>query len=161
VGRGEELGKPASARIGHKSCGGRITDRISDRLRTCDTPVQRVVHALVHEGKHDGTERMEVDGGDDEQAYSHLHKAVGLLHQLGFHASLSGTSIETEKAVVLAELRDGNTVDSRVAQLFYRQIFNETMLPRRFPIGEPRPLILNPTLETMLPRRFPIGQPRR
>ena len=133
------MGKPASPRISHKSCGGRITDRISDRLRTCDSSVQRVVHALVHEGKYERAEWMEVDGGDDEQAYSHLHKAVGLLHQLGFHASLSGTSIENEKAVVLAELRDGNTVDTRVAQLFYRQMFNETLLPRRFPIGEPKP----------------------
>lgn len=66
---------------------------------------------------------------------------VGLLHQLTFKARLEGEAIETEKAVVLAELRDGNTIDTRVAQCFYRQMFNETILPRRFPIGNEQSLI--------------------
>jgi hypothetical protein len=49
---------------------------------------------------------------------------AGLLHQLAFKALLQGDALLVEKEIVQAELRDSDTIDSRVSMCFYRQVMS-------------------------------------
>ena len=44
-----------------------------------------------------------------------------------------------------AEMRDTSDIDDRVASKYYSHLFNETMLPRRFPIGKEK-IVVSPPL---------------
>ena len=42
-------------------------------------------------------------------------------------------------------MRDTSDIDDRVASKYYSHLFNETMLPRRFPIGKEK-IVVSPPL---------------
>ena len=47
----------------------------------------------------------------------------------------------SERNAVLNEMRDSTDIDDRVASKYYEHMFNETMLPRRFPIGKEKVVV--------------------
>mmetsp|Transcript_20105 Transcript_20105/g.66901 ORF Transcript_20105/g.66901 Transcript_20105/m.66901 type:complete len:1016 (-) Transcript_20105:2956-6003(-) len=59
-----------------------------------------------------------------------------LLHQMAFKALLKQEDIDKERGAILSELKDRNSISQRAAMEFYRFNHNDTVLPRRFPIGK-------------------------
>lgn len=53
-----------------------------------------------------------------------------------FKALIREEDVNTERNAVLNEMRDTSDIDDRVASKYYEHMFNETKLPRRFPIGK-------------------------
>jgi predicted Zn-dependent peptidase len=82
------------------------------------------------EGQEAETASGEGKGGDN------LELVLGLLHQMTFKALIREADVESERFAVLNEMRDSSDIDDRVATKYYEHLFNETLLPRRFPIGK-------------------------
>ena len=61
---------------------------------------------------------------------------IDLLHQMTFKALIREEDVERERNAVLNEMRDSSDISERIASKFYQQLFAETLLPRRFPIGK-------------------------
>ena len=55
------------------------------------------------------------------------------------------TRTHTHTHTTRAEMRDTSDIDDRVASKYYSHLFNETMLPRRFPIGKEK-IVVSPPL---------------
>lgn len=61
---------------------------------------------------------------------------IDLLHQMSFRALIRQESVDSERGAILNEYRDTKDLSDRVASKYYRQMFAETALPDRFPIGK-------------------------
>eukprot|EP00283_Hemiselmis_rufescens_P011147 CAMPEP_0173426994 /NCGR_PEP_ID=MMETSP1357-20121228/6294_1 /TAXON_ID=77926 /ORGANISM="Hemiselmis rufescens, Strain PCC563" /LENGTH=1199 /DNA_ID=CAMNT_0014390737 /DNA_START=105 /DNA_END=3704 /DNA_ORIENTATION=- len=61
---------------------------------------------------------------------------LDLLHQMMFKAKIEQSSVDSERGAILSELRDRNTISTRVAMEYYRVAHGDTRLPSRFPIGK-------------------------
>jgi len=61
---------------------------------------------------------------------------LDLLHQMMFKAKIDQKDVDSERGAILSELRDRNTMSTRVAMEYYRVIHGDTVLPSRFPIGK-------------------------
>ena len=78
-----------------------------------------------------GAEDVAVGAGE-----KNLELVLGLLHQMLFKALIREEDVNSERNAVLNEMRDTSDIDDRVASKYYEHLFNETLLPRRFPIGK-------------------------
>jgi len=77
-----------------------------------------------------------VEGEGGEEGGKNLELVLGLLHQMTFKALIREEDVDSERNAVLNEMRDTSDIDDRVASKYYEHMFNETLLPRRFPIGK-------------------------
>ncbi|MDR2735752.1 MAG: insulinase family protein [Puniceicoccales bacterium] len=50
--------------------------------------------------------------------------------------TISQKEVDSERGVILAELRDGDNYKSRLTKKFIQFIYGETIMPKRFPIGK-------------------------
>lgn len=60
---------------------------------------------------------------------------LDLLGEMCFEAKLLESRVNVERGAVLNELRSGRGIGEKMAKAYYRQMFGDTILANRFPIG--------------------------
>ena len=70
-----------------------------------------------------------------------LDTGLAILREWAGNALLADADIDTERAVVLAELRSGAAADSRVQRQIVPRMFNGSRYAERLPIGTEQSLV--------------------
>jgi len=83
----------------------------------------------------------DAEGGEESSSLvpddsDNVELVLDLLHQMMFKAKIEQSSVDSERGAILSELRDRNTISTRVAMDFYKVAHGDTVLPSRFPIGK-------------------------
>eukprot|EP00282_Hemiselmis_andersenii_P015914 CAMPEP_0114139196 /NCGR_PEP_ID=MMETSP0043_2-20121206/16727_1 /TAXON_ID=464988 /ORGANISM="Hemiselmis andersenii, Strain CCMP644" /LENGTH=1189 /DNA_ID=CAMNT_0001233217 /DNA_START=68 /DNA_END=3637 /DNA_ORIENTATION=- len=86
-------------------------------------------------------EEEDAEGGKDDSSMvpddsDNVELVLDLLHQMMFKAKIEQSSVDSERGAILSELRDRNTISTRVAMEYYKLTHGDTVLPSRFPIGK-------------------------
>ena len=109
-------------------------------LVSAPVTIQTIMPTEAQDEDEDEDEDEEEGGEEKSGAASeeetNVRLVIDLLHQMSFKALIRQESVDSERGAILNEYRDTKDLSDRVASKYYRQMFSETVLPERFPIGK-------------------------